>query len=349
MRELMSDSLARDAQRVLAAVDLTPVAGRSVLLTGASGLVGTHLLASLDEAQRRGKGAGRVVAVVHGEVPVHLEPLLAGPATTVIRGDLTDPALLPHAGHFDFIVHAAGYGQPGRFMADPIKTIALNTVCTLRLFDLLAPGGHLLFVSTSEVYSGLAQPPFCETRIGTTNTDHPRACYIEAKRCGEAICNAYRSRGVAASSARLALAYGPGTRRGDQRVLNVFIERALTQRGIRLQDMGGAQRTYCYVSDAVELLWHILLGADAAIYNVGGTSRLTIAELARRIGRHLDVPVEFPAGEQTLSGAPEDVQLDLGLVAREFGKTRFVPIEEGLAQTIKWQAGLYQDAAQMEG
>ena len=66
-----------------------------------------------------------------------------------------------------------------------------------------------------------------ESDIGTTTPLHPRASYIEGKRGGETICNAYRSQGVRAVSARLALAYGPGTRKGDKRAMNSFIEKAL--------------------------------------------------------------------------------------------------------------------------
>ena len=127
---------------------------------------------------------------------------------------------------------------------------------------------------------------------------HPRACYIEAKRCGEAICNAFRQQGVKAASARLALAYGPGTREGDKRVLNSFIERGL-KGAITMLDRGEAKRTYCYVSDAVELMWKILLHGREPVYNVGGTSKTTIGELACKIADYLHVPAVFPdKGEQ---------------------------------------------------
>jgi nucleoside-diphosphate-sugar epimerase len=231
-------------------------------------------------------------------------------------------------------------------MQDPVKTLKLNTSTTLALFDCLAAGGRFLFVSSAEVYSGLPDPPYKETQIGSTNTTHPRSCYIEGKCCGEAICNAYRARGIQASSARLALAYGPGTKPGDRRVINAFIERGITQGKITLQDMGIAKRTYCYVSDAVEILCHILLSGKEPIYNVGGFSRITIAKLAKEIGRYLDVPVEFPAEAQELGGAPDDVSLDMSLAANEFKKTQYVPFEEGLVKTVKWQKALYAGGSQ---
>ena len=182
--------------------------------------------------------------------------------------------------------------------------------------------------------------------MGSTNTTHPRSCYIEGKCCGEAICNAYRDRGIQASSARLALAYGPGTKPGDRRVINSFIERGITQGKITLQDMGIAKRTYCYVSDAVEILCHILLNGKEPVYNVGGFSRITIAQLAKEIGHYLNVPVEFPADARELGGAPEDVSLDMSLAENEFRKTQYVPFDEGLIKTIKWQKALYAGVSQ---
>jgi UDP-glucuronate decarboxylase len=327
-----------DAQRMLAMMELHQLLGKSILLTGASGLIGTYFIATLRELAHRSGKPIKLTAVVQSELPV---PLLDFAGGRVVKGDLTDLDFVCGLGKFDYIIHAAGYGQPGRFMEDQIKTLKLNTSTTFALFDRLAENGHFLFVSTSEVYNGNLNPPYQETQIGMTNTTHPRSCYIEAKRCGEAICNAYRNLGVKANSARLALAYGPGTKPTDRRVINSFIERGLSLGEITLQDMGAANRTYCYVSDAVEILWHILLRGEGAIYNVGGMSRITIADLACKIGNYLDVPVKYPTTVQEISGAPEDVSLDMSLVEKEFKKTQYVSFDEGLARTIEWQRNLY--------
>ncbi|MEK7097218.1 MAG: NAD-dependent epimerase/dehydratase family protein, partial [Patescibacteria group bacterium] len=168
------------------------------------------------------------------------------------------------------------------------------------------------------------------------------SCYIEAKRCGEAICNAYRAKGVQAKSARLSLAYGPGTKQGDLRVLNSFIQKAI-QGKIEMLDYGEAKRTYCYISDAIEIMWKILLFGKEPVYNVGGFSNITIADLARKIGKYLDIPVVFPKiSSDKISGAPVDVSLDMSKVKNEFGKTEYVSLDEGLERTIEWQKKLYQ-------
>lgn len=237
----------------------------------------------------------------------------------------------------DFIIHAAGYGQPSKFSKDKLATIEINTTYTNKLFSMLKPGGKFLFISSSEVYSG-AQPPYKETDIGTTNPQHPRACYIESKRCGEAIVMAHRERGVDAKIARLALAYGPGTKRGDGRVLYQFIEQALETKTINLLDKGDAVRTYCYIDDAVEMLIKILFFGEQSVYNVGGTSTVTIKQLAEKIAE-LIPDTKIVLGEAGLDGAPQDVKVCLDRITEEF-PIQFVPLETGLKNTIEWQKSL---------
>jgi nucleoside-diphosphate-sugar epimerase len=325
-----------DAAGTARKIDFSEVAGKTIMITGASGLVGTYFLACLRQASPDFKA----VAVIQSEPADHVKYFLDDERFSVLCGDLTDRVFCETLPGADCIIHAAGYGQPGRFMEDQIKTLKMNTDVTLSLFERLSPGGKFLFISTSEVYSGSANVPYKESDIGTTNTTHPRSCYIEGKRCGEAICNAYRARGVDAKSARLSLAYGPGTKRGDKRVMNSFIQKALEGK-ITLLDQGRAKRTYCYVSDAVEIMWKILLHGKEPVYNVGGNSRTTIRELAQKIGSYMKVPVEFPNGSHKAEGAPEDVYLDMSKVRSEFGNKEYVPFDEGLARTIEWQKTLY--------
>lgn len=237
----------------------------------------------------------------------------------------------------DYIIHCAGYGQPLKFVKDKIKTIEINTKTTNELFKFLKPDGKFLFVSTSEVYSG-AKSPYSETDIGTTNPQHPRACYIEGKRCGEAICSAYRDQGYNVKIARLALAYGPGTKKHDTRVLNQFIEQALTTGEIKLMDKGEAIRTYCYVRDVAEMLLDILFEGTQPVYNVGGTSTVTIRELAEKIG--MITGAKITLGKAGLKDAPEDVRLSLALTLTEFPRD-FVSLDEGLIKTINYQKKIY--------
>jgi len=332
-----------DTENILKRINFKELGGKTILITGASGLIGTYLLASLKQIVAKNGKKIKVIAVRRNPVLPYFERLTDFPGIKIYQGDLTDDNFLKSLPKANFIIHAAGYGQPRRFLKDPLKTLRLNTDVTIGLLDKLLPGGKFLFLSSSEVYSGLKPPPYRENQIGTTGTLHPRACYIEGKKVGEMIVNLYRTKGVAAKSARLCLVYGPGTRPDDARVINSFIEQALMKHKITLLDQGKAKRAYCYVTDAVEILWQILLKGHQPIYNVGGISQVTIAELAKKIGSYLQIPVTFPKNsKRSLSGAPEEVSLDMSLVKHEFKKTNFVPLPNGLKITIAWQKILYK-------
>jgi len=339
------DLLEEDGRHSLRGIPTSRLAGKTVLITGASGLVGTHFLYGLLHCQRELRLRLKVVAVVQRGVPDHLKRLEQQGCARFLTGNMTESSFLESLPQAHVIVHAATYGQPGLFMENALTTLRLNTTAIFALLERLSPEGQFLFLSSSEVYSGLTNPPYSEDQIGTTNTMHPRSCYIEAKRCGEAICNAYRGKGIDAKSARLCLAYGPGTRAGDKRVINSFIERALREKAICLLDRGEAKRTYCYVADAVHMMWRILLEGKDAVYNVGGISSTTIAGLAQLIGKLLDVPVQIPLETSAgMVGAPDDVRLDLTKFINEFGPIAFVDFPTGAARTIEWQKALYMDA-----
>ena len=302
--------------------------------------MGVHFLATVRNLVLNSSYNIKIYSICKSE-PVEYFKLLSNfSGSSIIRGDITDIIFLNALPKADFIIHAAGYGQPGKFMDDQVKTLKLNTFSTFELLNKLKTNGKFLFLSTSELYSGLNNAPFNEKQIGNTNTDHPRSCYIEAKRCGEAIVNAYRKIGIEAKSARLSLAYGPGTQKGDQRVLNSFIEKAL-KGNIHMMDDGKALRTYCYVSDAINIMWQILLTGKDAIYNVGGKSKTSIKELAEIIASILNVKVISPKDSQTLEGAPENVYLDMTKVEKEFNKLKYISLKEGLLKTIEWQRELY--------
>jgi nucleoside-diphosphate-sugar epimerase len=241
----------------------------------------------------------------------------------------------------DIIIHAAGYAQPEKFMADPLNTIKVNTDLTRHLFSALNPGGTFLFCSSTEVYSGFPYSAM-EEDIGTTTPQHPRAAYIEGKRCGEAIVEAFRRNGVKASSARIATVYGPGTQKSDSRALNQFIEQALTQKRITLRDKGDAVRTLCYVSDMAEMLWSIALRGTQSVYNVGGTTVTSIWQLAQKIAEKTGAELVIPDHDTISISGPREVHVDLTRIRNEFGKTEYISLDDGLDKTIAYQRGIYE-------
>lgn len=327
-----SEVIFDDAAKVIEAVDFSPLEGASVFLTGATGLLGTHFLTTLCLLKERGMHIN--VFAEHHSTPAEYTLDIAR------RGGILLMNKIPKGA--DVVIHAAGYAQPLLFTSNPAATIELNTLVTQELLKTLWPGGKFLFVSSSEVYSGLKKSLAQETDIGTTTPYHPRACYIEGKRCGEAICDAYRKAGVHAVSARLSLAYGPGTRKHDKRAMSTFIEKALTLGKVEMEYAGKESRTYCYIQDAVKMLWQVALYGTQPVYNVGGKQLTRTVDMVESIGKITGAKVTSPVAEEMV-GAPETICLDMSRIETEFGKTDYISLEDGLKRTIDWQRDLYGD------
>jgi nucleoside-diphosphate-sugar epimerase len=308
---------------------------KSILITGASGLLGSYFVTFFQKLDSYKNGNTQLyVSSLSGvfTVPIHRK-------TFVIDGDLSNLELIGTLPRFDLIIHASGYAQPGKFLENRTKTMELNSVVTQKLTEKLNNSGRFLFVSTSEIYSGLSNPPFRENQVGTTNTDHERAPYIEGKRYGEAIVAnlKYSDRDLVGFSARLALAYGPGIKNSDSRVLYDFIKTALESKEIVLKDSGSAMRTYCYVLDAIAMMLAIVKKGTQPIYNVGGVSRLSIAELAEKVAKITNSKLHVPFSSQRfLSSAPSDVWLDLSSVSTISPTNNLIEIDDGLLRTITW-------------
>jgi UDP-glucuronate decarboxylase len=328
----MSDVIWEDAKYVANALDFSFLDNKTVLVTGATGMIGTHFLASLACLKKAGMNI-EVFGDCHSEPASYTRDI-------AIEGSIEIDNVDVYHHRADVIIHAAGYAQPALFTANPAETIRINTTLTQTLLDQLRPGGKFLFISSSEVYSGLGGL-VTESSIGNTTPLHPRAGYIEGKRCGEAIINAYRQAGVQAKSARLSLAYGPGTRKNDQRAMSQFIRQALTENRIELKFSGREPRTFCYISDAMQMLWQVCLHGKHPVYNVGGRSVTNMAGVASHIAWLTGAELSIPLEETEMNGAPKVVSMDISRIETEFGKRSFIPLEEGLKRTIDWQRSLY--------
>jgi UDP-glucuronate decarboxylase len=337
---MMNNIILEDVEKICSNSDFSELNNSTILVTGASGLLGSSFIASLFYLKTIGYKLD-VYAQTLSDVPAHISKLALEGGFKVIQSDLANFENYSHLPEADFIIHSAGYAQPTRFLANPAATLQINTSATIALLNKLRSGGKFLFLSSAEVYCGLTNGPFSEELIGSTTPFHPRAAYIEGKRCGEAICGSFRASGVQAKIARLGDVYGPGTRKHDKRALNNFIEKALLRGRIDLLDSGRAIRTYCYISDAVELMWKILLSGKELVYNVGGRSTYSIAELAKIIGRLTETDVVFPDQSTGIIGAPPELGQNLTRVETEFNKSNYVSLEDGLSRTIAWQRHLY--------
>lgn len=320
-----------NAERIIEAVDLSYLHGKRILVTGASGLLGRQIASVLDNA-----GLEDVHLQYGSQMDDEFDPY----RTTLYHANLAneaDCATLPQA---DVVIYASSYAQPLRFMAEPLTAMRSSAYGLMAALECCRVGGRFMYVSSSEVYCNApGVGPFEEARTGYVSPYHPRACYIMAKLWGEAMVNYYRQRGLSTVVVRPGITYGPGFRSGDKRSWAQFVESAVKTGRIHLMDSGLARRTFCYISDGIELLFRILLNGRQQVYNLSGRSSHTIADMARIIGEVSGVPVEIPESGEGVAGTPEDLQLDSTLLDAEFPKREWVATREGMSRTVEWARG----------
>ena len=265
----------------------------SVLVTGATGLVGGALVRHFAAEGRRVYAAVRNV----GRARAQFGGL---PNVEIVEWDVTKPggpSLADAAGRagaprppwdIDWLVHAAAETATRNFVERPVETIASILDGTRNALEFARACGvkSMVYVSSMEVYGAPSADPVTEADIGYLDPVRLRSNYPEAKRMAENLCVAYASEhGVPVKIARLAQTFGAGVRAEDNRVYAQFARSILGGRDIVLKTDGSAARCYCAVSDVVVAIAVLLeRGENATPYTVANESTFcSVREMAERL------------------------------------------------------------------
>ena len=274
--------------------------GRRVLITGATGLIGSFLVESLLWLNDHAGAGVRVCAAARSA-----ERMSARFGGQMARGDLIHvPYDAGKSVDFDFdvdyIVHAACSAHPMAYSTDPAGTMRANLLGTLELLEYQRrhPGAVLLFLSTGEIYGENPELPegFGEEDRGWVDPMLPRSCYPESKRAAETLCAGYAAQyGCDARVARLCHVYGPTFTPSNSRADAQFIRRALAGEDIVMKSAGSQVRSFCHVADAASALLTILERGQAGLaVNVANRrSVASIREYAETLAEIAGVRVVF--------------------------------------------------------
>ena len=306
---------------------------KSVLVAGGCGFIGSHLVR-------------RILARTDVEQLLVVDNLWTGRRSNI--ADLVDPRLHLEVGdiealrcerRFDEILHLASPASPPWYMREPVRVISANVVGTLRLLELLKPGGRFCFTSTSEVYGDPLVSPQPETYRGSVDCTGPRSSYDESKRCAEALLfECQRVHGLNVCVTRLFNVYGPGTRADDGRAISNFLTQALTTRELTVHGDGLQSRSWGYIDDIVEalerLFWRDEITHRGPL-NVGNDREISVLDVANFITQL--VPGSRISYVPPVPQDPTNRCPDLSLLRRVLpGWRARVPYEEGVARTLDW-------------
>ena len=312
-------------------------AGKRVLVTGGTGLIGSHLVELLLENQAVVRIAARLQRRNVSWVQTYQDRV------ECMQGDLTEPDFCEQCCQgMDVVMHAAGKvaGVPYN-LAHPADMLTTNLRIDTNVIDAAQKVGikRYLYISGVTVYSPTVPIPTPEDQglVGLPEASVSGASW--AKRVGEVQAQLYAAEhGMEVAIVRLSNVYGPRDDFSETtaHVIATTIRNVLAYQPPKIWGNGDQSRSYLYVADAVRGL---LLATEkypkADPINIGGASEITLHELVCLILQltESDLPILFdtarPVGHPRRLADSRKAQSLLGFQPR-------VDIKEGLEKTITW-------------
>lgn len=281
----MNRIITEDIERVLSDdINWEQLKGKTVLVTGASGFIGSYIVNTLLV-----KGNIKVIALgrTKEKLDKKFEERLGSKNLKILVQDVSEP--IDCEDKIDFIIHAASQASPKFYGKDPVGTLKANTIGTYNLLELARKNNveKFLYFSTGSVYgnSNDKTPPYTEDYTGNVDITDVRSCYAESKRMGETMCVCYSHQyGFPVNMIRISHTYGPGISLDDGRVFADFVGNIVRGENIVLNSDGSAKRSFVYITDMLRAMFRVLLnGENQNAYNIASEKETSILELANTL------------------------------------------------------------------
>lgn len=310
---------------------------RNVLVTGASGFIGSHLVERLVSDGHRVRAFIRYTG---RDERGHLDslPPQVQSAIEVLRGDLKDPVAVRRAvAGQDWVLHLGALIAIPYSYQNPHDVVQTNVLGTANVLDACRDSStieRVVLTSTSEVYGTARRVPIDES--------HPlqgQSPYAATKIAADALGESYhRAFSLPVSILRPFNTFGP--RQSARAIIPTIISQALTRPVVKLGRLD-PRRDLTFVKDTVSGFVAIA-SCDAALgraVNIGRGDDLSIGELVETIGRRLGRTISVQTEDERVRPAASEVERLLAgtSLARElWGWQPAYSLEQGLDETIAW-------------
>ena len=311
---------------------------KRTLVTGGAGFLGSFLCEKLlDQGQE-------VIALdnFYTGSRKNISHLLDHPSFELIRHDIVEPILL----EVDWIFNMACPASPIHYQYNPVKTVKTSVMGAINMLGLAKRvRARILQASTSEVYGDPEIHPQQESYWGSVNPIGLRSCYDEGKRVAETLMMDYhRQNQVDIKLVRIFNTYGPRMHINDGRVVSNFIVAALKEEPLEIFGDGEQTRSFCYVSDLIDVILKMMNKDDfIGPVNIGNPGEFTIRELAEKIlkltGSRSKIQVKQERSDDPVRRRP-----DISLAREKLGWEPSVDLEEGLGKTIEYFEKVLKEA-----
>ena len=311
---------------------------KRTLVTGGAGFLGSFLCEKLLDQGHE------VIALdnFYTGSRKNISHLLDHPSFELIRHDIVEPILL----EVDWIFNMACPASPIHYQYNPVKTVKTSVMGAINMLGLAKRvRARILQASTSEVYGDPEIHPQQESYWGSVNPIGLRSCYDEGKRVAETLMMDYhRQNQVDIKLVRIFNTYGPRMHINDGRVVSNFIVAALKEEPLEIFGDGEQTRSFCYVSDLIDVILKMMNKDDLiGPVNIGNPGEFTIRELAEKIlkltGSRSKIQVRQERSDDPVRRRP-----DISLAREKLGWEPSVGLEEGLGKTIEYFEKVLKEA-----